>query len=62
MRPSIFQHNPDSVPEKSNTDFIKKRRGNEQIANCSESQSVNHSLAQGEFLQNVADWLSDLNH
>lgn len=25
MRPSIFQLNPDSIPEKSNTDFIKNR-------------------------------------
>lgn len=62
MRPSIFQHNPDSIPEKPNTDFIKNSAETNKSLMCSESQSVNHSVAQGEFLQNVGDWLSDLNH
>lgn len=61
-RPSIFQHNPDSIPEKPNTDFIKNSAETNKSLMCSESQSVNHSVAQGEFLQNVGDWLSDLNH
>lgn len=61
-RPSIFQHNPDGIPEKSNSDLIKNSAETKKSLICSQSQSVNHSAARGEFLQNLGDWLSDLNH